>query len=299
MFAIVSKKAASVINDARHMVNYSNYVTSDEHKNRMKTLPKKLRIPRDQWFNHKNWPGRVHMPNYHVHFRQTMQQVIKAIVLSFQTSSVAACRQNIQSALRSFQSLLRSLSGHVSIEERVAFPQMVRAHPNVNLKFLWEDHKELHQDADKLVRQLRQHIQVLASAPENKLSATKDASMKADTKGSLQSLPVPHVKAMLEAAGVAHAHCVNKSDLHALLTKHEATVMQEMKAALRLAAVSTAACVSKSDLACLYVRRVHPRGVAGVRVLSSALDFDRMLLSHLGEEEETVVPMELQDRPLH
>ena len=39
MFSHVTNKATSVLQDNRNVVNYSNYVTSDEHKKRMKILP--------------------------------------------------------------------------------------------------------------------------------------------------------------------------------------------------------------------------------------------------------------------
>jgi len=85
--------------------------------------------------------------------------------------------------------------------------------------------------------------------------------------------------------------------LRALVDKHESAAMTEMKAALRLAAVSTKKCLGKVDVAQLYMGRVRDcQGEGCVKVLGAVLGFDTELLTHLGEEEETVVPMELQDR---
>lgn len=297
MFTGVTNKAASVLKENRGVANFTEYVTSDAHKARIKTFPERLKIPRNQWFNHKNWHGRIHMPNYHVHFRQDNQASIRAAVRSFQAPSLAGRRQNMESALRIFQSNMRSLSGHVGLEERMVFPMMVRANPEVNLDFLWEDHKSLHKAADQVVREMRQHIRVLASAAEKKTVKDPTVSTASD---DLRSLPVPQLKVMLEVAGVSHAHCVEVGDLRSLLTDHEVEAVREMKAALRLSAVSTNACVNKADLAQLFMQRVHQyHGVASACCLKALLEFDVELLSHLGEEEETVVPMELQGRPLH
>lgn len=296
MFATVTNKAGSVLKENRGVVNFKNYVTSEAHKVRMKTFPKRLQIPRSQWFQHKNWPGRMHMPPYHVHFRQDMQDAIKTVVRSFQTPSLASRQQSIKSALRIFQSGMRSLTGHVGLEERAVFPMMVRANPDVNLDFLWEDHKELHEGVDRVVRQMRQLIHSLTSAKEEKTDKDPTAST---ASGDLRSLPIPYLKAMLEAANVSYKHCTEVGDLQSLLAKHEAEVVQEMKAALRLSAISTKTCVTKADVALLYVRRVHQcQGVAVARSLKALLEFDQALLTHLGEEEETVVPMELQDKQL-
>lgn len=294
MFSNITTKATRVLNENRHVVNYINYVTSDEHKKRMKTMPKRLQIPRDKWFTHKYWHGRIHMPNYHVHFRQDMQEAVKAIVRSFQTASLASRRQNMEHALRTFRLNLRSLNGHVGIEERSVFPMMVAANPDVDLKFLWEDHKELHNTADKVVHLLQQHIRLMSAAKESKSDPNSTAS---SPSGKLSSLPVRYLKSMLDAAAVTHMHCVEADDLRALVDKHESAAMTEMKAALRLAAVSTKECLSKADVARLYMRRVRDcQGEGGARVLEAVLEFDTELLTHLGEEEETVVPMELQDR---
>ena len=161
----------------------------------------------------------------------------------------------------------------------------------------WEDHKELHNGADEAVHLMRQHIQVLAAAKE---TSNNTDSTDNSTSVKLSTLPASDLKALLEAAAVSHRHCVEIEDLRALLAKHEPEVMTEMKAALRLAGVSTKECVSKVDIARLYLHQVFQcQGVGGARVLKALLAFDTELLTHLGEEEETVVPMELQDRQLH
>ena len=142
---------------------------------------------------------------------------------------------------------------------------------------------------------MQQHIRALRASKEGSSKATPESG-----PDNLIALPVPFLKAMLEAASVPHTQCVTREDLSALVTAHEASVLKEMKAALRLAAASTKSCVSKGDVARLYMRRVHQcQGVAGAKVLKSVLGFDDELLTHLGEEEETVVPMELQDRRIH
>lgn len=294
MFSSVLKKAAIVLKENRHVLNYTNYVTSDTHKKRMKTLPKRLLISRDKWFNHKNWPGRMHMPSYHVHYREEVQEVIETIVQSFQMPSISGRRQCMESALRFFQSSMQGLSGHVRIEESWYFHLLIRANPDVDLKFLWHDHKDLHEDVDNVIDQLRQHIRLLKSAQE-----TKSEDSAAAKASDITSLPVPYLKAMLEAAAVVHDHCVDAGELQALVTKHKAEVIKEMKAALRLAAISMKAGASHADLARLYVRRVHRcQGLGGARVLKAMIGFDRHLNTHLGEEEELVVPMELQDKRL-
>lgn len=297
MFSTITKKAANVLADNRQLVDYRNYVTSDAHKNRMKHLPKRLQIPRDKWFNHRNWQGRIHMPNYHVHFREDMQEAVKAVVRSFQARSLADRRRNVAYALQTLRGVLRSLSGHVSIEERRVFPAMVRANPDVDLKFLWEDHKELHETADEVVEIMQQYVKALTAAKES--NNDTDSTQKS-TSFKLSALDASDLRPLLEAAAVPHKHCVEVEKLRALLAKHESEVMKEAKAALRLAGVSTQECLGKGDIARLYLREVCQRhGAGGARVLKALLLFDTVLLTHLGEEEETVVPMELQERPLH
>ena len=48
MFSSVVNKAASVLKENRHVVNFTNYVTSDEHKKRLKTLPVRVVNPGDE-----------------------------------------------------------------------------------------------------------------------------------------------------------------------------------------------------------------------------------------------------------
>jgi len=171
---------------------------------------------------------------------------------------------------------------------------MAGANQDVDLKFLWEDHKELHETADEVVEVMQQHVKALAAAKENNNDADSTDTL---TSAKLSALNVSDVKALLVAAAVPHKHCVEMEELRALLAKREAEVMTETKAALRLAGVSTKGCLSKGDIARLYLREVCQRqGVGGARVLKKLLQFDTELLTHLGEEEETVVPMELQER---
>ena len=66
-----------LLNAPRGDVNYTLYTTSDAHRTRMQDLPESLKIPREQWFTHRNWRGRTQMPPYHVHFREEMQQVCR------------------------------------------------------------------------------------------------------------------------------------------------------------------------------------------------------------------------------
>ena len=160
----------------------------------------------------------------------------------------------------------------------------------------WEDHEELHETADEVVELMQQHAKALAAAKESNNDAN---STQTSTSVKLSALNASDLRALLEAAAVPHKQCVEVEKLRALLAKHESEVMKEAKAALRLAGVSTKECLSKGDIARLYLREVcRCHGAGGARVLKALLQFDTLLLTHLGEEEETVVPMELQERRL-
>jgi hypothetical protein len=152
-----------VLSQDRNVLNFEEYTVSDRHKQRLQELAKVAPelydnpaiTPRSQWFNHPKYYENSQMPPFHVHFRQELQATLQYLYQAFngsESSSDVQRLSNIRSAQRYFASCMRGLNGHVSIEEYACFPLYEQIFPSVKLRFLYDDHYELHQKED-LVKQ--------------------------------------------------------------------------------------------------------------------------------------------------
>jgi len=167
-----------ILGEDRGVVLFSNYTPSRQHMDRMEHLQRQLPrmfdnpdlTPRTKWLSHRNWHRHPQMPPYHVHFRQEMQDAMRFLHQAHAERSALAARQ----ALRMFQGCMRGLNGHVSIEEYAVFPQFQERYPNVDMKFLYEDHQHLHQAEEitkKALSQLVVQFEAGDASPENTIYA--------------------------------------------------------------------------------------------------------------------------------
>lgn len=157
----------------RSVLNYVHYTPSPEHHARMTQLLQAAPhlydnpqvTPRSEWFRHPRWHQNSQMPPFHVHYRQEMQTVLKLLLHAHdsldgevggggqqQQQQQAAAARALRNAQVDFIASMRDLTGHVSIEEYTCFPLYEQAYPQVNIGFLYQDHKDLHA-AENRVRQ--------------------------------------------------------------------------------------------------------------------------------------------------
>ena len=165
----ILRRAQDILSQDRGVLNFEHYVPSPNHIKRMSELKKTAPelydnpsiTPRSKWFSHPRYHSNAQMPPFHVHFREEMQYVInevyEAVVLVSSAKRMNRRKQlgKIQSALSDFQSCMRGLNGHVSIEEYACFPLYEREFPTVDIKFLYTDHKDLHRDEESVTRALQ------------------------------------------------------------------------------------------------------------------------------------------------
>jgi hypothetical protein len=194
--------------------------------------------PRSKWFSHANYGRNSQMPPYHVHFREELQQVISYLYQAYQQQQQQqeesaplpppTNKKLVQSLKRVsalFQGSMRGLQGHVSIEEYMCFPKYASTFPTVNIRFLYDDHEELHKAEHDVQVQLSKLVETFSHSPPPQRKSSSSSSVDDDDDESR----LQHVL---------------------LLTT----------------------------------------------TLQSVLDFDDLLLAHLGEEEEIVVPMSLTEK---
>eukprot|EP00854_Cymbomonas_tetramitiformis_P005190 gene5190-6315_t len=144
---------SAILSEDRHVLNYTNYTVSKEHRARVKGFPDSLRIHRSKWFTHPNWAGRMQMPPYHIHYREEMQAVLAQLKDSLDAPSPEKQQQLLRRAFQYFERSMQGLAGHVNIEEHTVFPKYQRAFPNVDISFLYKDHEHLHEEEGKLRRE--------------------------------------------------------------------------------------------------------------------------------------------------
>jgi hypothetical protein len=137
-----------ILRQDRSVLNFIHYETSLEHKKRLaqlaQTAPELYDNPlitlRSKWFTHTMYRKNSQMPPYHIHFRQELQSVLRALHHAWASGQL----NSIQTARVLFRECMSGLHGHVQIEEYACFPAYARTFPNVNVKFLYEDHVDLH-----------------------------------------------------------------------------------------------------------------------------------------------------------
>lgn len=226
--ARVARRLKAVLGQDRGVVDYRNYNVCDAHRKRVANLPAHLKVPRERWFTRnsswsRNSRGPV-MPMYHVHFREESQECLRLLFLAYREAASASdgtkeergkatakAAKYFHRAQRAFDGCTRGLGGHVSIEERHYFPQYQARYPDVDMSFLWSDHKDLHETETRVRGLFRQHGRSMV--PKSSSSSSKSK---------------------------------NEGEAQAILT-----------------------------------------------LVDACLDFDTQLINHLGEEEEVIVPMEL------
>lgn len=155
----------TVLRQQRRVLNFKHYTVSDDHATRMKeladTIPEVFdnpsSTPRSQWFDHPKFGMNTQMPQFHVHFRLEMQEVLRRLQQAHQSAirnDDNQTRSSIALAVRTFMGSMRGLHGHVSIEEGAYFPYFERLYPTLDFRFLYEDHEHLHSTEARLTRML-------------------------------------------------------------------------------------------------------------------------------------------------
>ena len=156
----LKEQIEQVLAQDRHVLNFEHYTPSPEHVQRMETLAKLAPelydnpdiTPRSKWFQHARYHQNSQMPPFHVHFRTETQAVIHMLYKALQVPE--SQQQSIRRAAHIFQSSMRGLQGHVSIEEYACFPLYQQTYPHVDVSFLTNDHKDLHKQEETTQKEL-------------------------------------------------------------------------------------------------------------------------------------------------
>jgi hypothetical protein len=243
---LMEQRIKTILAQRRTVLNFKHYTPSPVHYERMKELAQLMPhlydnpeiTPRSKWFSHVNYGRNSQMPPYHVHFREESQQVISFLYQAHQqlqlqqeqeheSESSSPTKKLVLSLLKRassmFQGSMRGLKGHVSIEEYMCFPKYASTFPNVDIRFLYDDHEELHKAEHDVQVQLIELVEAFSHSSSPLPSRSITGSSGDDDDGS---------------------------SLQLLLTT----------------------------------------------TLQAVLEFDDLLLAHLGEEEEIVVPMSLTEK---
>lgn len=165
-------------------IEFTGYQVSKEHAQRLASLPVHLRIPRSQWRAHPNYKGRFQMPNFHHDFRQEMQAIIVALWdavgnkgsaqahaeavaerrakdpqeaepasdAAQKVARAATSADRLRAALDVWQGFKQHLDKHIAIEERAIFPNIKAHYPELDVSFLYDDHKSLLELEGRVIR---------------------------------------------------------------------------------------------------------------------------------------------------
>jgi hypothetical protein len=156
----------------RTVLSYTNYTPSASHLQRMHCLgathayifQNPQVTPRFMWFSHPHWHLKEQMPQYHVHFRLELQEALRSLCDCYYSFSWKAQYHAAQNAHQYLDAMAQGLRGHASIEENYLFPDYHVKFPNIDLSFLYHDHKRLHQverAAKRRLRNLLERIQAI------------------------------------------------------------------------------------------------------------------------------------------
>jgi hypothetical protein len=153
-----------ILGQDRGVVNYTHYNPSAEHLERMKKFteikphmfdnPKVT--PRHAWFTNPAYRRSQQMPDYHVHFREEMQEAARSLYEAYATTTPSQQHRAIRQAHGYLQGCLSGLHGHVGIEEHSVFPKMQRQNPDIDLEFLFRDHGRLDRTEKQVMKELKQ-----------------------------------------------------------------------------------------------------------------------------------------------
>lgn len=171
-------KLRDILQQNRTVMNFEHYTPSAAHVARMQQLKKAAPhlydnptlTPRSTWFDHPRWYENSQMPPFHVHYREEMQTVLRWLGKAYERVVAAdaddddqgatTARAMIRKAQAHFLSSMRGLDGHVSIEEYACFPLYEQVYPEVNIRFLYQDHKALHA-AEKEVKAVLERLTMI------------------------------------------------------------------------------------------------------------------------------------------
>lgn len=183
-------------------IEFSGYRSSAEHKQRLAMMPAHLRIPRSEWARHPKYAGRFQMPNFHHEFRQELQAVIALLwnvwsdtmvqgdtveeKTSDSTLSDAVMKRikcapgsQLKHAMTWWKAYKARLTKHIGIEENWIFPSIRAHYPDLDLSFLFDDHRALELEEEQVGSALRKCA--AASANDTKtLMAALEAVVKYD-----------------------------------------------------------------------------------------------------------------------
>lgn len=151
-----------ILSQERLVLNFEHYTVSEEHTKRMTELAKQVPTlyanpeitPRSKWFQHPRFHENSQMPPFHVHFRQEMKECLNYLYEAYSNEDNDAQHKHLLRAYRTFSGSMRGLNGHVSIEEYACFPLYRDCFPQVNIDFLYHDHKSLKDAERKTMHQL-------------------------------------------------------------------------------------------------------------------------------------------------
>lgn len=175
---------AVILKQQRNLVNFKDYTVTEEHQNRMKelanTFPEVFDNPsstdRSKWFNHPKYAMNIQMPQFHVHFRQEMQNVLGYLAKAHQVISSKNGKEDPQDyvrlAYRMFRGSMQGLHGHVHIEERAYIPIFQNLYHHIDFQFLYDDHEDLHETESKLLSALN-HLATSTGPSHNDNNGTR------------------------------------------------------------------------------------------------------------------------------
>ena len=157
-----------ILDQRRDIINFKQYAVSEEHVQRMSELAEKLpdifanptKTQRTQWFRHPNYDKNNQMPNLHVHYRLEMQGVLLYLQKAYKWLQGDAEETNstlhsiLRSAYYQFKGSMKGLHRHVQVEEWKLFPVFQLNYPEIDFRFLYEDHEHLHQTESRLMHAL-------------------------------------------------------------------------------------------------------------------------------------------------
>jgi len=102
---------------------YEDYSTSSEHISFISNLPPELQLPRNEWIKHDHWDVTPLMTSFHVKFRISLQQIIRALVSAY----IGTHGTDVPRAAQNEFSL--ELEKHAHLEEQNIFPVLEELFP--------------------------------------------------------------------------------------------------------------------------------------------------------------------------
>jgi hypothetical protein len=165
------------ITQERGDLHFLDYEVSEKHHSTMDAL-KSVYIDRKDWTSHQRWRSQPQMPEFHVHFREEMQTVMRHLLSAYTQYTAddgnTKYVRSLEIALDVLETSTSTLSFHVRIEEGHFFPSLIKAYPEYDsiIRTLYDDHKVLHHAEDKTKKSLGALVSYVQSDP-NKTKSGK------------------------------------------------------------------------------------------------------------------------------